>query len=363
MKFTVQQKDLLSTLSIASKGINQNVIIPILENYLFDISPENLSVSGSNQEVYICKTISCKSEGSLKIAIPKEILEQVKLLEDQPLSFEITNLQITIKSASGVYKLSGEIGEDFPVIKNKYESSLSVDAEEFQSALSKTAFCVIINQVSQPFDGLSLSVTPENLTLTGFGNNTLSTQSLPGIGNAELLLTKRVVDVLQAVEFSDTLDIKFDKNAIDFIIDNTLFIRAVLLDMKFPDFKANVNLDQDKTLIIDADILRRGCELVRVMANKQSFLIGLFLSKKELLIKATDTNLGREAKETITGQYSGDDFIIGVNGNFLITALSKLKGEIYLYFSDKNKPIIIRETPGNTDLTNLIIVMPIDIEF
>lgn len=363
MKFTVQQKDLLSALNIASKGINQNVIIPILENYLFDISKDTLSISGSNHEVYVCKTISCKSDGSLKIAIPKEILEQVKLLADQPLSFEITDLQITIKSASGVYKLIGEIGEDFPVVKNKCENSLSVNAGQFQTALLKTAFCVIINQVSQPFDGLSLSVTPEKLTLTGFGNNTLSTQSLPGMGNAELLLTKRVVDVLQSVEFSDTLDIKFDKNAIDFIIDDTLFIRAILLDMKFPDFKAAVSLDQDKTLVVDADILRRGCELVRVMANKQSFLIGLFLSKKELLIKATDNNLGRESKETITGQYSGDDFIIGVNGNFLITALSKLKGEIFLYFSDRNKAIIIRETPGNTELANLIIVMPIDIEF
>jgi len=364
MKLTLNSKQLLNAMAIASKGINPNVVIPILENFLFDISPESLSISGSNQEGYICKTIACTADGSLKIAMPKEVYEQVKLLPEQPLIFEIDNLQVTIKSAGGVYKLSAEDGNDFPGIKNTAKSELQIDGKSFQSALSKTAFCVLNNSVPTPFDGLDISLTPGQMTLTAYGNNTLSTQSITYNGEItkDILLTKKTVDILQTTEFGESIEVKFDKNSVDFIIDDTLFIRSVLLDMKFPDFKQNVTLDQDKCLVIDADVLRRACEVTRVMANKYSFLIGLFLSQKGSLVKATDKDFGRDAKEEIDGDYSGGDFVIGVNGNFMITALSKLSGVVYLYFSESTKPIFIREQADNSELTNLILVMPVNIE-
>lgn len=365
MKFTVNRTEILNALQICSKGINPNVVIPILENFLFDITSDKIAISGSNKEVYICKTINCKSDASAKLAMPQAVLEQIKLLPEQPLTFEVKDFNVSIKSSTGIYKLTAENGEDFPGIKNDCKSELTLWSSQLQNALFKTAFCVVANSVPTPFDGLSLSIKPNEAIFTAFGNNTLSTKTIAykGENEAELLLTKRLIDILQSTELGESVIVKYDKSAIDFIIDDTLFIRGVLLDMQFPDFKANVVLDQDKSLIINADILRRGCEVTRVMANKHSFLIGLFLSEKSLTIKASDKNFGRDAKETVSGDYKGEDFVIGVNGNFLITALSKLKGDVYLYFSEKSKPIIIREVDGNESHNNLMIVMPIDIDF
>lgn len=355
MKFTIQQKHLLAALNICSKGKAQSVIIPILDYYLFKVSKTSVEIIGSNQEIYISKTIQAYADEEINLAIP-DIRELISKLPEHPINFEVNNLSLKITWADGHADLICEDGNLFPAIKIGETESMSVN--NFGEALNKVAFCISSN-TSTPFDGLSIDITAGALTLTAYGNNTLSTRKIDcaALNEARLLLPKNTAERLAGLEIAK---IAYDKNAIDFIIDDTLFIRSVLLDMTFPDFKAKMQLNQDKLLKIEANSLRNSVDIVRLMANKQSQFIGIYLNDKPF-VKGTDKDFSTDAKQFLDGEYTGEDFIIGCNGLFLNTALSKLDGDIYLYFSDTKQPIVIRENTDNSTLDNLIIVMPISI--
>ena len=53
MKFSVSSADLLKQLQIASGAIGSNPVLPILEDFLFDISKDKLNISSTNLETSI----------------------------------------------------------------------------------------------------------------------------------------------------------------------------------------------------------------------------------------------------------------------------------------------------------------------
>jgi DNA polymerase-3 subunit beta len=53
MKFEVSSSELLSQLQIASGAINPNPVLPILEDFLFDLNDNNLTITSTNLETTI----------------------------------------------------------------------------------------------------------------------------------------------------------------------------------------------------------------------------------------------------------------------------------------------------------------------
>ena len=91
MNFVVSSANLLGQLQLVSKVVVSKNALPILDNLLFDIKDGILTVTGSDLETTIQTKIeltSCEGEGSIAIDT-KKILEILKELPDQPLTFQI----------------------------------------------------------------------------------------------------------------------------------------------------------------------------------------------------------------------------------------------------------------------------------
>ena len=53
MRFEVSSADLLKQLNIASGAINPNPVLPIMEDYLFDVKDNVLTITSTNLETTI----------------------------------------------------------------------------------------------------------------------------------------------------------------------------------------------------------------------------------------------------------------------------------------------------------------------
>ena len=58
MIFEVSSSELLKKLQIASGAISSNPVIPILEDYLFELSGNELTLSATNLEVTIISSLT-----------------------------------------------------------------------------------------------------------------------------------------------------------------------------------------------------------------------------------------------------------------------------------------------------------------
>jgi len=162
MKFSVSSTELLKHLQIASGAIGSNPVLPILEDFLFNINGRTLTISATDLETSIITTLDVNADGNGTIAVPAKILlDTLKELPTQPITFNINDdtYGIEITSSYGKYKLAGENGADFPNIPQPEEvDTVSMKAGALGKAISKTLFATSNDDLRPAMTGVYLQV-------------------------------------------------------------------------------------------------------------------------------------------------------------------------------------------------------------
>ncbi len=90
MNFITSSNTLLSHLQSISGALSTNTKMPILDNFLFTIAGNKLTVSATDLETTMITRLEVQSDADGKIAIPaKLILDVLKSLPDQPCTFRV----------------------------------------------------------------------------------------------------------------------------------------------------------------------------------------------------------------------------------------------------------------------------------
>ena len=74
MKFIVSSSQLLRQLQVLGGVINSNNTLPILDNFLFEISENQLKVSASDLETTMTAVVAIESDSTGSIAISARLL-------------------------------------------------------------------------------------------------------------------------------------------------------------------------------------------------------------------------------------------------------------------------------------------------
>ncbi len=129
MKFVVSSTELLSHLTAISKVISNKSTMPILDNFLFNISDTGLIITASDSESTLITSIELDNvEGVGNIAVPAKLLiDTLREFPEQPLTFQIdtSSFGIQIFSENGKYSIVGYDGEDYPEIPFADEDSVA----------------------------------------------------------------------------------------------------------------------------------------------------------------------------------------------------------------------------------------------
>ena len=96
--------------------INNTTTLPILENFMFDINNDKLTLTASDLETTFSTKIKIESEDNGRIALPaKLLLDTLKTFPDQPLTFLKTEKNtVEISANSGKYSVAYIDGVEFP---------------------------------------------------------------------------------------------------------------------------------------------------------------------------------------------------------------------------------------------------------
>ena len=108
MKFIVSSSYLLKQLQVLGNVINSSNTLPILDNFLFELNKNSLTISASDLETTMSATMNIESEDIGAVAVPaKLLLEVLKTFPEQPLTFTMEdNNTIEISSNSGKYAVA-----------------------------------------------------------------------------------------------------------------------------------------------------------------------------------------------------------------------------------------------------------------
>ena len=146
MKFDVSSTALSSRLQVASKVIAAKNSLPILDNFLFSLEGDMLTITAADSETRLVTTVQVmNAQGSGVFALSaKNILDPLKELPEQPLTFDINdeNLEIFIYFQNGKYNFIGARGDLYPQQKPLKENAISMtmDSKTLLSGISRSLF-------------------------------------------------------------------------------------------------------------------------------------------------------------------------------------------------------------------------------
>jgi len=92
MKFIVSSSQLFKQLQVLGGVINSNNTLPILDNFLFELSENTLKISASDLETTMSASLDVDTDKSGAIAVPaKLLLDILKTFPEQPLTFVVAD--------------------------------------------------------------------------------------------------------------------------------------------------------------------------------------------------------------------------------------------------------------------------------
>ena len=141
MRFNVSSTALLARLQSISKVIASKNSLPILDNFLFNLEGDKLTITASDAEIRLETSIEVmNASGSGLFAVSAKILlDPLKELPEQPLMFDINdnNLEIFIHFQNGKYNFIGMQGTTYPLEKALKESAVKIEqGDTLSGALS-----------------------------------------------------------------------------------------------------------------------------------------------------------------------------------------------------------------------------------
>src|SRR5215210_8251024 len=145
MKFIVSSSQLLKQLQHIAGVINANTVLPILEDFLFEVEKNRLTVVAADLETVMRVQLDIEAKDSGKVCIPAKILmDSLKNIADQPLTFNIDkNFGVEITSDNGKYKVMGENPDNFPKEPSADDTnSFTMTSSALVTAINKSLFAV-----------------------------------------------------------------------------------------------------------------------------------------------------------------------------------------------------------------------------
>jgi DNA polymerase-3 subunit beta len=367
MKFIVSSSALLKQLQQINGVINANTVLPILEDFLFDIGKSKLTVVATDLETVMKIHLDIESKETGKICIPARILmDTLKNLPDQPLTFNIEkNYSVEITSDNGKYKIMGENPDAFPKEPVADDTtSFETTSASLVTAINKTIFSVSSDDLRPAMTGVFFELDKKGLTFVATDAHRLVRYTRTDVScpkKESFIVPKKPLNLLKTAlpDNDDAITLSYNSNHL-FVIHGGTEMVCRLIDARFPDYRVVIPADNPYSLYVNRADFQSALRRIMVFSNKSTNQVVLSIQGSELQLMAQDVDFSFEGNERMTCRYDGSDMQIAFNARFLIEMLSALETEeVKLELSTATKAGLIKPAAQQDGEDVLMLVMPL----
>lgn len=369
MRFDVSSTALLSRLQAVGKVIASKNTLPILDNFLFQLEGNVLTVTASDVETRLVTSVEVmNAQGSgLFCVSAKMLLEPLKELPEQPLTFDVNdaNLEVFIHFQNGKYNFIGQKGDTYPQQKPLSEQVVEVviDAQQLLNGISRSLFATADDELRPVMNGIYFDFHTDDLTFVASDGHKLvrlRNLSVKSEERASFILPKKPATLLKNLLAKEdgVVRLQFD--------DNNAYVHCVnfemvcrLIEGRYPNYNSVIPKENPFQVTIDRLSLLNALKRVSVFSNQSSSLIKLHLKDNLLTVSAQDIDFSTSAEERIPCAYEGDELSIGFKATYLIDILGNLSStDVILQLADPSRAGLIFPSENEENEDFLMLLMP-----
>ena len=373
MELTIDAKDLAAVLALPNRAVPNRPSNPVLTNLLLKAEGDTLAVTGSDLGAV---TITAKASAS--IAVQGEILLPAKLLTDMmgrmdgnlALNWDPETSQATINTLGGKYSLSGQPGEDYPLIERAEGQQLILEASTLARAVESTLVTASDDESKQILCGVHLQPVADGLEVASTDGHRLSVfpvaqealeaftpVTLPSKGLKALSGHLGKAEGMVAVTLDNTIA-TFDLG--------DLVFTTRLLEGQYPEYRRLIPTAFAVETLINRQAWIDALSRIMVVASqKQGIIRHQWNDQGQLVLEAdVQGSSGRELVDCEASEGQGEDVLgkaknpMAFNGDYLLDGLRVFGSEqVILHTNTPTSPATIT-APGSSQV---YLVMPVQI--
>ena len=368
MKFVVSTTTLLRKIQLIGGAISTNTVLPILENFLFDIQDGKLTIFATDLETSMSCQMDVDAKENGKVAIPARMLsDTLKTFAEQPLTFSVDdkNFAVEITSDNGKYKLAGESGDEFPKIPVAEDvTSIDIASSVLAGVVGKTLFATSTDELRPAMTGVFFQLNSEGTTFVATDAHKLvkfNRKDAVASDSTSFIVPKKALTLLKTALPLDETNVSLSYNSSNaFFSFDSVNLICRLIDAKYPDYNAVIPSDSSSQLNIGRVDLLNSLKRIAIFSNKTTNQVILKITGSDLQISAQDLDFSNEANERLSCNYEGADIEIGFNAKFLIEMLNVLEGDEVLFkFSGATRAGVLVPAEAQENEELLMLVMPV----
>jgi DNA polymerase III subunit beta len=335
MKFVVSSAELLGHLQAISRVISSKNTLPILDNFLFNLSGNDLEITASDLEsTLITKMKLENTDGDGTIALPARILlDTLKEFSVQPLTFDINpeTMAVVISSENGKFNVMGQNGIDFPAlpaIKKDKKFSFNINADILLSGIVRTLFATADDELRPVMGGIFVEASTDRINFVASDAHKLvryQRSDAHADDNSSFILPKKPASLLKNIlpKEEGQVAVEFDDKNAFFTLSNYKVV-CRLVEGNYPNYNSVIPKNNPRKITIDRVEFYNTLKRVSVFSNQASNLVKLQLKGNQVMVSAQDIDFSISAYERIKCQYEGDEIEIGFKSVFLLEILSNI---------------------------------------
>ncbi len=371
MKFIVSSLKLLKNLQALSGVIGTKNTLPILDDFLFQLTENELKITTSDLDVTMSVSmVPDMVEGTGEVTIPARLLlEIMKNFPDVPITINVDNntLAVELIAGEGRYKLAGHKSDEFPQLPVMADTSVwEIPADVLARGFEKTVFATGVDEIRPIMSGVFMEMTENYLTFVATDAHKLVRYRRMDVKSdvvASFIMPKKPINQLKNIltGLADELvRIEFNKTNASFVFGDYVLI-CRLLEGRYPNYEAVIPKNNPNQLTIDRQTFLSAIRRVAVFSSKATHQVRFRITGQEIMLTAEDIDFYNEAKERLACSYMGDDMEIGFNSRFFQEMLGNFdSNEVKLEMSAPNRAGILTPVDNENEAEDLLmLLMPV----
>ncbi len=371
MKFIVSSLKLLKSLQALSGVIGSKNTLPILDDFLFQLTENELKITTSDLDVTMSvKLVPDMVEGTGEVTIPARLLlEIMKNFPDVPITVSVDSntLGIELIAGEGRYKLVGHKSDEFPQLPAMADTvSFDIPADVLSVGFEKTVFATGAEEIRPVMSGVLVEMGTDFLTFVATDAHKLVRYRRSDIKTetpASFIMPKKPINQLKGIlsgMADEMVKVEFNKTNASFVFGDYMLV-CRLIEGRYPNYDAVIPKVNPNQLVIDRQSFLSAIRRVAVFSSKATHQVRFKIAGQNIMLTAEDLDFANEAKERLTCSYTGEDMEIGFNSRFFQEMLGNVTSEeVRLEMSASNRagilcPVVNEET--NEDI--LMLLMPV----
>jgi len=356
--------DALATVRPASRW---HAIMPALNSVLLSATDDRLTVSATNLEVYIQRTLlmaDVTQPGA--ISVPLRLLgEFVRGLPDEMVRLTTNENTMTLHIECSAFEanIKGLAAEEFPLIPEPAGLDyITLDADTFSAMVDSVAPAAARDQTRPVLASVLVTIGEDAIRMDAADGYRLHHRVEPSHSDLRPLSAIMPTDALRQVakNGNESVDLTLDGSRLFARTDDTR-IMVQLIEGEYPDMSTIIPAQQNTSVIIARDEFAQATRMAHVFARDATGAMRVGVVPPDaVIITAQSVEHGDNVSE-LSGNVDGPAVEFRANTGYLLDALKAMDTvSVRLGVNDSRTPITLRPEYGrDTGAREMVtVIMP-----